>query len=84
MALEKVKGLIHLGGKERVSRYDFGRLLVEVFQLPAAGLKACRQKDVQMAALRLPDVSLDSSTAFALGYAPLSLRQELELLRSQI
>lgn len=78
LALEKVTGRIHLGGKERVSRYDFGRALVEILQLPAAKLKPCRQKDVQMAAPRPPDVSLDSSMAFALGYKPPSLREELE------
>ncbi len=84
LALENVKGRIHLGGKERVSRYDFGRLLVEVLQLPETGLKKCRQKDVEMAAPRPPDVSLDSSMAFALGYAPLSLREELEELRGKV
>jgi dTDP-4-dehydrorhamnose reductase len=84
LALEKVKGRIHLGGKERLSRYDFGRLLVEVLQLPETGLKKCRQKDVKMAAPRPPDVSLDSSMAFALGYAPLSLREELEELRGNV
>jgi dTDP-4-dehydrorhamnose reductase len=80
LALEKVNGIIHLGGKERISRYDFGRILVEVFQLPATGLKSCRQQDVKMAAPRPADVSLDSSKAFALGYQPLSLRKELEEL----
>lgn len=84
LALEKVEGLIHLGGKERVSRYDFGRLLVEVLELPEAGLKSCRQQDVKMAAPRSPDVSLDSSKAFALGYSPLSLREELEALRGKL
>ncbi len=83
LALETVNGIIHLGGKERVSRYDFGRLLVEVLQLPD-GLKACRQKDLKMPAPRPADVSLDSSKAFALGYAPLSLREELEVLRGQV
>jgi dTDP-4-dehydrorhamnose reductase len=83
LALEKVNGLIHLGGKERISRYEFGRLLIEVFQLPAAGLKACRQEDVKMAAPRPIDVSLDSSKAFALGYQPLPLREELEALVRQ-
>lgn len=82
MVLEKqVQGMIHLGGKERLSRYDFGRLLVEVFQLPATGLKSCRQQDVKMAAPRPADVSLDSSKAFHLGYQPLSVREELEMLR---
>ena len=84
LALEKVHGCIHLGGKERVSRYDFGRLLVDVLQLPAAGLKSCLQKDVKMSAPRPPDVSLDSAKAFALGYTPLSLREELEALRGQV
>lgn len=77
LALEKVNGRIHLGGRERVSRYEFGRLLVEVLQLPGDGLKGCRQEDVKMAAPRPKDVSLDSSLAFGLGYAPLSLREEL-------
>ncbi|MEH2195608.1 MAG: NAD(P)-dependent oxidoreductase [Nostoc sp.] len=80
LALEKVNGIIHLGGKERISRYDFGQILVEVFQLPATGLKSCRQEDVKMAAPRPADVSLDSSKAFALGYQPLSLRKELQEL----
>lgn len=82
LALTKVKGPIHLGGKERISRYDFGRLLVEVFRLPAAGLKPSRQQDVKMAAPRPPDVSLDSSKAFALGYQPLSIKAELEALQT--
>ncbi|MDZ8256981.1 NAD(P)-dependent oxidoreductase [Nostoc sp. ChiQUE01b] len=80
LALEKVNGIIHLGGKERISRYDFGQILVEVFQLPATKLKFCRQQDVKMAAPRPTDVSLDSSKAFALGYQPLSVREELEAI----
>ncbi|WP_193195558.1 SDR family oxidoreductase [Nostoc sp. MG11] len=80
LALEKVNGRIHLGGKERISRYDFGRLLVEVFKLPATGLKGCQQQDVKMAAPRPADVSLDSSKAFGLGYQPLSVKEELEKL----
>lgn len=84
LALEKVNGRIHLGGKERVSRYDFGRLLVEVLELPSEGLKACRQADVKMAAPRPPDVSLDSSKAFNLGYSPLSLWEELEIFKNKV
>lgn len=84
LAVEKVQGRIHLGGKESISRYDFGRLLVEVLQLPTAGLKACQQQDVKMAAPRPPNVSLDSTMAFDLGYAPLSLREELVALKDNI
>jgi dTDP-4-dehydrorhamnose reductase len=84
LALKKVSGYIHLGGKERISRYDFGRLLVEVFQLPENGIKGCLQQDVKMAAPRPKDVSLDSSQAFALGYQPLSVKSELEQLQKEL
>ncbi|MEA5550979.1 NAD(P)-dependent oxidoreductase [Anabaena cylindrica UHCC 0172] len=79
LALEKVNGIIHLGGKERISRYEFGKILVEVLQLPTDKLKSCLQTDIKMAAPRPKDVSLDSSKAFALGYQPLSVREELEI-----
>jgi dTDP-4-dehydrorhamnose reductase len=81
LALEKVNGIIHLGGKERISRYDFGKILVEVLQLPSDKLKSCLQADVKMAAARPKDVSLDSSQAFNLGYQPLSIQEELEILK---
>ncbi|MBD2206377.1 NAD(P)-dependent oxidoreductase [Calothrix sp. FACHB-1219] len=84
LALEKVQGLIHLGGKERISRYDFGQLLVEVFQISEAKIKGCYQKDVKMAAPRPADVSLDSSQAFAFGYQPLSLKEELAALVNRL
>jgi dTDP-4-dehydrorhamnose reductase len=77
LALEKVQGIIHLGGKERISRYDFGGLLVEIFEIPNAKIQPSQQKDVKMAAPRASDVSLDSSKAFELGYTPLSLPEQL-------
>ncbi|MEM9265809.1 MAG: NAD(P)-dependent oxidoreductase [Cyanobacteria bacterium P01_F01_bin.13] len=84
LALQNVQGRIHLGGKERISRYDFGRLMVEILDLPADGLKTCRQQDVKMSAPRPPDVSLDSAKAFAMGYTPFSVREELEALRESV
>lgn len=84
LALEKVEGIIHLGGKERVSRYDFGCLMADVLELPKDHLQGCLQKDVPMAAPRPSDVSLDSAKAFSLGYQPLSLREELEALRGKL
>jgi len=77
LALEKVRGLLHLGGIERISRYDFGKLLMDTLGIREAMLISCRQKDVVMAAPRPPDVSLDSSKAFALGFKPLPLSEEL-------
>jgi dTDP-4-dehydrorhamnose reductase len=84
LALEKrVQGYLHLGGKERLSRYDMGLLLVELLQIRHSNINACQQADVKMAARRSPDASLDSALAFSLGYAPRTMREELpEILRS--
>ena len=78
LAIEKqVQGILHLGGKDRISRYDFGLLLADVLSLPTNNVKPGKQADVEMVAPRSPDTSLDSSKAFALGYQPLSLPEEL-------
>ncbi|MCH2243663.1 MAG: NAD(P)-dependent oxidoreductase [Crocosphaera sp.] len=85
LALEKGEGeIIHLGGRKRVSRYEFGNLMAEVFNFSQDLITPCLQKDVVMAAPRSPDTSLDSSKAFQLGYQPLSLREELEQLKNKI
>ncbi len=84
LALEKGAGeVLHLGGDERISRCDFGHLLLRIFALPASTIIPCLQKDVPMAAPRAGDVSLDNSKAKALGYEPWSLLDELEQLRSE-
>lgn len=80
LALQAVQGRLHLGGRERVSRYEFGCLMAAVLGLSPDGIKACRQQDLPMAAKRPPDLALDSTKALQLGYAPLSLRAELEAL----
>lgn len=81
LALEQVHGYIHLGGKERLSRYQFGCLMVKVLDLPMAKLTACRQADVKMAAPRPADLSMDSSLAFSLGFNPASVEKELQTLK---
>jgi len=78
IALERAQGVIHLGGMERVSRYDFGRLLAEVAHFHDARLKPCRQQDIEMAAPRSADVSLENAKAVALGFKPLPLKEDLE------
>jgi dTDP-4-dehydrorhamnose reductase len=75
---QQVQGILHLGGKERISRYNFGLLLADVLQLPIDTVKPGKQADVVMVAPRSPDTSLDSSKALALGYQPLSLKEELD------
>ena len=78
-----IPGILHLGGGERVSRYEFGKLLAEVFEFDLSLLAPISQQDLPMAAPRAADVSLDSTKAIALGYAPLTLRQELTTIAVQ-
>ncbi|MDD5203845.1 MAG: NAD(P)-dependent oxidoreductase [Desulfobacterales bacterium] len=78
MALQEVHGIIHIGGPDRVSRYGLGKLIAEVFGEKGAVLVPCRQGDVATSAPRPPDVSMDSSKAFDLGFRPPSLRDQIK------
>ncbi len=71
------KGIYHLGGKEKISRYAFGIMLCEVFGFDASLIIPTLQKDVAMPAPRPSDVSLNSSKAFAAGYEPMLVKEEL-------
>lgn len=81
LALAKVQGRVHLGGRERVSRYQFFQLLVDVLGLPRDRLRACQQADVPQSAPRPLDVWLDSSLALSLGFQVPSLRSQIQRLR---
>ena len=61
-------------------RGEFGLLLADILQLPKELIKPGKQVDIDMAAPRSPDTSLDSNKAFALGYQPLTLKEELTQL----
>jgi dTDP-4-dehydrorhamnose reductase len=82
MSLQVSPGIINLGGKERISRYEFGRLLAEVFEFDRSLLSPISQRDLQMAAPRAADVSLNSAKAIELGYQIPSIRSELESIFS--
>lgn len=82
LALSKgARGILHLGGRERISRYAFGLKLAECFGLAATAIQKVKICDVKMSAPRPPDVSLDSGKAFALGYAPGDLDTQLAAVR---
>jgi dTDP-4-dehydrorhamnose reductase len=83
LALEGVHGIIHLGGRERVSRYEFGVMLARTFGLDESLLRRARQGDIPMLAARPPDVSLDSSRAYGLGYDPPGILEALRRMRGK-
>jgi len=72
--------LLHLGGRERLSRYEMGQILAKAAGAPEQLLVKCRQADVAMPAARPPDVSLDSRRANLLGYAPAAFADEVRAL----
>lgn len=76
-ALKNGPGILHLGGRESISRYDFGVKLAHALNISDAKLKAVRQKDFVAIAPRPLNVSLDSSKAYSLGYDPGSIEDEL-------
>jgi dTDP-4-dehydrorhamnose reductase len=85
LALENCRGeILHLGGKESISRYQFGLLMAEKLGLPTDKITACLQADVPMAAPRPKDVSLNSVKAYSLGYNPLSLGEEFDYLKQYL
>jgi dTDP-4-dehydrorhamnose reductase len=82
LVLHRVSGIVHLGGSERISRYEFGRLMQNVFKMGRARITPCRQTDLELQAPRPADVSLDSSKAGGLGFKPASLIEELQQINA--
>jgi dTDP-4-dehydrorhamnose reductase len=78
LALKKVKGILHLGGRESISRYHLGLLVKELLRVDGAGLIPCKQTDISMPALRPTNVSLDIQKALSLGFTPPLLREDLQ------
>jgi len=76
LALEKAKGILHCGGSRRISRYDIGVMLAKIMGR-GARLVPVNQAETVMIAPRPPDVSLDSSKAFALGFRPKEIEEEM-------
>ncbi|MFZ3044485.1 MAG: NAD(P)-dependent oxidoreductase [Desulfatirhabdiaceae bacterium] len=79
LCLEKTRGLVHLGGGERISRYEFGRLLARFLGVSENRIIACSQIDIPMPSARPPDVSLNITLARKKGFNPPAL---IEVLRS--
>jgi dTDP-4-dehydrorhamnose reductase len=78
LSLEKVKGIIHLGGHKRVSRYEMGLMIQKLLNASPSLIEPISQKDMSMRASRPPDISLDSSRAFSMGYSPLEVEEGIQ------
>ena len=56
-------GVIHLGGPQKVSRYEMGLMLCEMFDLDKNLLKPVKSAEIQLKVPRPLDCSLDISRA---------------------
>ena len=74
----KFTGFIHIGGSQRVSRYQFGIMLSDVLKYPHEKIVSCRQSEIKMSAPRPLDVSLNSSKAWNLGLHDTSLIEDFK------
>jgi dTDP-4-dehydrorhamnose reductase len=73
-----LRGIVHLGGPERVSRYELGRRVAAVLGLDAGLLDPVASADHPQGAPRPADVSLDSARARReLGWEPLALDEAI-------
>jgi dTDP-4-dehydrorhamnose reductase len=84
LALGNHRGILHLGGRESLSRYDMAKTLVEVLGIETAQIEPCRQTDVKMAAPRPADLSMDSAIALKLGFDPQDFRSGLGMIREAL
>lgn len=75
--------VVHLGGKEAMSRYDLGRLLYALLDCPE-NIHARRQVDAQMPATRPRNITFDSRLAFSNGYDPGLVKETLPIELSKI
>jgi dTDP-4-dehydrorhamnose reductase len=73
-----ISGRFHLGGPERVSRYELGLRVARVLALPTDGIEAVRQAEGAIGAPRPADASLDVARARReLGWSPRPLDEAI-------
>jgi dTDP-4-dehydrorhamnose reductase len=81
LALDFPPGQIfHLGGRQRLSRFEMGKMIERLMGIRNAQIRRTRQQDITSVAPRAADLSLDSSKAFSLGYAPDDIEHALSNL----
>lgn len=81
--LGRTRGVLHLGGRTRLSRYDFGLLLAAKMGVAPSLLEPVTIDAMPSGMARSPDCSLDSRRAYGLGYDPTPLDQAAQVVVSQ-
>ena len=78
-------GTYHLAGASRISRYDFARTVARMLDLDLSLISPCRMEDMNWAAKRPKDSSLDTSKATKLlKEKPLSNEEAVQRLKDEL
>ena len=81
----RLSGVYHLAGATRISRYDYALELAREFDLASDRLQPSRMDDLEWAARRPKDSSLDTCKAMrTLAEKPLSIQEALQALKDEI
>jgi dTDP-4-dehydrorhamnose reductase len=81
--LGRTRGVLHLGGRTRISRYDLGIMLADVLDVAPSLLRPVTIESHALRMLRSPDCSLDSRKAYNLGYDPMPLSDAVKRVVEQ-
>jgi dTDP-4-dehydrorhamnose reductase len=85
MAVRRLRGVYHLAGATRISRFDFAVELAKTFGLDEGLIIKSKMSEMKWAAKRPGDSSLDTSKAAgALNEKPLLLGEALRTLKGEI
>jgi len=76
--LGRRQGLLHLGGRTRVSRLDIGIEAAQCLRVAPTMIRSAPAAKLPNAETRSPDCSLDSRRAFGSGYAPADFQQGMQ------
>ncbi|MBI2618551.1 MAG: dTDP-4-dehydrorhamnose reductase [Ignavibacteriales bacterium] len=78
-------GVYHIGGSERISRYDFALRIAKVFRLETSMIQRIKTWDLNQAALRPMNTTLITLKAETeLGLKPVDITQGVTLLKREL
>ncbi len=76
--LGRAQGLLHLGGRTRVSRCDLGMMMADALAIAPTMIRTVGIADLNLSPPRSADCSLISRRAYAMGYDPAPLKQAVQ------
>lgn len=81
---KKLKGIWHISGGERMSRYAFALKMAKVFGYREDMVLPSKQAEVEMPAPRAKDTSMSHEKLRAIGFEPMGTEAALNLIKVKI